>query len=341
MKLLCFSLTLGALVLIVWGRNRSNHALAHSKSGVPTAPKTVAETPPPPPVLLAKPRPQISNAVSDVISPQAVPPIPDAADHKAIAHWLRVVAAASPRIRLQLLTRSAQNREVLAVTVSAPNASPGARTVAVVCRQHGDEPAPTTAALRVISEAATTRSAERSAVLQRVQLWIVPMANPDGAAANFRFCDGTNANRDWGVWKLDETRDLARTAAPASRRFTRLPRTFARRLQITSLSRTDWQGRAVIAAVGAGHRAQSLRRKFSSGARTRARLSAFVALPVFSGQLTKTSHYDRIFERSANADRARAASPNSDMVNNGMGRSQIQCVHISFDAATSGCFERH
>ena len=123
---------------------------------------------------------------------------------------LRVVAAVSPRVRVQTLARSAQKREVLAVTVAAPGIKNDAPTVAVVCRQHGDEPVPTTAALRVIAEAVTTQSPARVALLGRVRLWIVPLANPDGAVSNSRFCDGTNANRDWGEWKLPATRAIWR-----------------------------------------------------------------------------------------------------------------------------------
>ncbi len=97
------------------------------------------------------------------------------------------------------------------VTAALPDDSPAnSPRLLVICRQHGDEPVSTQAALLWLSHCAVDDSGAASAnARRRPRVYIVPMANPDGADQLSRFT-GTSGdmNRDWGVFALPETRAL-------------------------------------------------------------------------------------------------------------------------------------
>lgn len=79
-----------------------------------------------------------------------------------------------------------------------------------LCRQHGHEPASTEAALQFITQ--LVRAAPGSPLvqdLQRVTVFVVPMANPDGAEAFLRHnAHDKDINRDWLRRTQPETRAL-------------------------------------------------------------------------------------------------------------------------------------
>ena len=80
--------------------------------------------------------------------------------------------------------------------------------VVVVAGQHGDEPAGTEALIVVAQELASGRLAS---VLERVDVILVPRANPDGANAFTRAAaDGTDINRDHLLLRTPEARALTR-----------------------------------------------------------------------------------------------------------------------------------
>lgn len=86
---------------------------------------------------------------------------------------------------------------------------PGQRpTVLLVAGQHGDEPAGTEALLVVAQDLAAGRL---DAVLDRVDVVIMPRANPDGAALFQRdAADGSDINRDHLLLRTPEAQALAR-----------------------------------------------------------------------------------------------------------------------------------
>ncbi len=81
-----------------------------------------------------------------------------------------------------------------------------------LCRQHGHEPASTEAALQFITQ--LVKAAPGSPLvldLQRVTVFVVPMANPDGAEAFLRHnAHDKDINRDWLRRTQPETRALYR-----------------------------------------------------------------------------------------------------------------------------------
>jgi hypothetical protein len=80
-------------------------------------------------------------------------------------------------------------------------------TVVVVAAQHGDEPAGTEALVVVAQELANGRLA---AVLDKVDVVLLPRANPDGAAAFTRgAADGSDVNRDHLLLRTPEARAIA------------------------------------------------------------------------------------------------------------------------------------
>ena len=125
-------------------------------------------------------------------------------------------ARRSPWVRLAALGRTREGRTLWMARVADPAAPPPARTVRllVLCRQHGDEPASTEAALGLLKRIAGGGDPTLRAALCRVTLYVVPMVNPDGATAGTRENGaGADLNRDWGTFSQPETRAVARAVA--------------------------------------------------------------------------------------------------------------------------------
>lgn len=81
-----------------------------------------------------------------------------------------------------------------------------------LCRQHGHEPASTEAALEFITQMVRAAAGSPLALdLQRVTVYVVPMANPDGAEAFLRHnAHDKDINRDWLRRTQPETQALYR-----------------------------------------------------------------------------------------------------------------------------------
>ena len=117
-------------------------------------------------------------------------------------------------IRVVSLGASQSGRPIDAVAFTRPatEPAPGASiaapahrpTVVIVAAQHGDEPAGTEALVVVAQELADGRLAS---VLDKVDVVLLPRANPDGAAAFTRgAADGSDVNRDQLLLRTPEAR---------------------------------------------------------------------------------------------------------------------------------------
>ncbi|MGO8672116.1 MAG: M14 family zinc carboxypeptidase [Capsulimonadaceae bacterium] len=84
--------------------------------------------------------------------------------------------------------------------------------VLYLCRQHGHEPASTEAALAFIGDLAHAGpGSDLDTCLRRVTVYVVPMANPDGAERYLRHnAHDVDLNRDWLARTQPETRALWR-----------------------------------------------------------------------------------------------------------------------------------
>jgi hypothetical protein len=96
--------------------------------------------------------------------------------------------------------------------VSAAPTADGLATrfrVLVICRQHGDEPVSTESALALLHEYAVEPVSSLRRQIGSSTLYIIPMANPDGADALRRENGvGADLNRDWGHFTQPETRAI-------------------------------------------------------------------------------------------------------------------------------------
>ncbi|MEO6017036.1 MAG: M14 family metallopeptidase [Polaromonas sp.] len=139
-----------------------------------------------------------------------------------IQSWLRDQAAAamrSPGARASVLPFGTSQRgeplEALVLTRAggtdpASLQANGRPTVLLVGQQHGDEPAGSEALLVIARELA---QGLLQPVLERINVVIVPRANPDGAAGDQRLTlNGLDMNRDHLLLNTPEAQSLARLA---------------------------------------------------------------------------------------------------------------------------------
>lgn len=131
-----------------------------------------------------------------------VPPRPNSLlmTNEEIAPWLQRVAAQFPdKTRLWRLTQTAQGRFVWGLEIRPSNVPlESLRRLAIVCRQHGDEPESSAAGAELIYQLLQD-TARNQKILSRVALFIIPVANPDGAIRKRRLnAIGQDLNRDWG-----------------------------------------------------------------------------------------------------------------------------------------------
>jgi hypothetical protein len=116
----------------------------------------------------------------------------------------------SLRDRLSVITigKSVRGRDIPLVVLCNPSVSmDSTKKLFVICRQHGDEPAPTEAVLKLIEDLVLTESEDISDLLAKVSFFIVPMMNPDGADAFKRLnSNNVDLNRDWLSLSQPETK---------------------------------------------------------------------------------------------------------------------------------------
>ncbi len=123
------------------------------------------------------------------------------------------------RMTLTSIGQSVKGRALWMVTLRDPSPLPAGsdalgsdapKRVFFLCRQHGHEPASTEGALQFVTQLVQAAPGSPLAEqLMRVTVYVVPMANPDGAEA-FRRHNAHDAdiNRDWLRRREPETRAL-------------------------------------------------------------------------------------------------------------------------------------
>lgn len=128
-----------------------------------------------------------------------------------VSQMKSLAAASQGRMTLSVLGRSVKGRALWMATARDPDAAPS-RSVFFICRQHGHEPASTEGALLFLRRLVEAPDAmPMSNFLKSVTVYVVPMANPDGAEAYVRpNARGKDLNRDWIARTQPETRALYR-----------------------------------------------------------------------------------------------------------------------------------
>ena len=140
--------------------------------------------------------------------------------YSALTHELKSLSddpAGSPGISFKLtaIGKSVQGRSIWmeSVQTATQQSAPQHKVVLYICRQHGHEPASTQGALELLR---AVHAAKPGSVLfdalQRVDIHVIPMANPDGSEAFLRHnAHNIDLNRDWLLRTQPESRALWHT----------------------------------------------------------------------------------------------------------------------------------
>ncbi|OPZ30448.1 MAG: Gingipain R2 precursor [Lentisphaerae bacterium ADurb.BinA184] len=127
-------------------------------------------------------------------------------DYAALSSRLAELAAAHPEVcRLITIGKSVQDRDIWAVKLTdQPDAAEPEPEVKILAAIHGDEPVAAELAMRLIEHllenygAPTPAGALATERLDSLELWIVPLVNPDGYEAQTRYnANGTDLNRNF------------------------------------------------------------------------------------------------------------------------------------------------
>src|SRR5947207_3312411 len=127
------------------------------------------------------------------------------------------MARRTPSLRVRIIGTSQQGRAIPLLIFARPSTGAGdlqksgKPTVLIIGQQHGNEPAGGEAALALAAELASAEGVRR---LDRVNVLIVPRANPDGAYHFVRgLANGADVNRDHLLESTPEGRALGRVFA--------------------------------------------------------------------------------------------------------------------------------
>lgn len=121
---------------------------------------------------------QFPEPATPFTTPAFAPGRQDFTTHAEVFVFLDALARRSGRVAIETLGRSQQGRAMVAVVLTGTRGwDAQLPTVLLLAQQHGNEPAGGEAALVLAQGLAT----ERSALLDRVNVVIMPRANPDAA----------------------------------------------------------------------------------------------------------------------------------------------------------------
>jgi len=137
---------------------------------------------------------QFPEPATPFTTPAFAPGRQDFTTHAEVFVFLDALARRSGRVAIETLGRSQQGRAMVAVVLTGTRGwDAQLPTVLLLAQQHGNEPAGGEAALVLAQGLAT----ERSALLDRVNVVIMPRANPDAAERFGReSASGIDINRD-------------------------------------------------------------------------------------------------------------------------------------------------
>ena len=206
----------GVVVPAPLGQVRDNVVVTPLQVGAPTpaAPESAAAAPYGPAVAarFAEPSTQYST-------PGLAPERRGFTTNSELGQWLHNIAKAAPRGPTQAsvlqLGASQQGEPILGLLLTrakgmdmASLEANGRSTVVLIGQQHGDEPAGSEALLVVARELA---QGLLEPLLDRINVVVIPRANPDGATnGNRTTANGVDMNRDHLLLNTPEARALAR-----------------------------------------------------------------------------------------------------------------------------------
>lgn len=125
--------------------------------------------------------------------------------------WLETLPDARPNnIKLRSLGKSSEGQNLWGLEIVPKGVSIWKlRRLAILCRQHGNEPEASASGARFVYQTLTTRDAKKRAWLSRTAILIILISNPDGASRyERRTAQNVDMNRDWGHKKSVEVAAL-------------------------------------------------------------------------------------------------------------------------------------
>lgn len=137
--------------------------------------------------------------------------------HQGELSFLAAVDAASDRVAIEELGRTAQGRPIQLVKIGDPAPRTAAElaasdepTLLLACSVHGNEPSGREACLRWLRDLAFTTDPTLVRQLREQTILVIPTANPDGRQANSRGNSrGTDVNRDHLNLTTEEAKAMA------------------------------------------------------------------------------------------------------------------------------------
>ena len=125
--------------------------------------------------------------------------------YDSLQAFLREIAQ-QPSIRVEQIAQTRQGRSVNVVRVTTPQDSAARIRILLFAQQHGDEPAGKEALTLLLAKAA---SGGLQALLSRIDLFVVPLMNPDGAElGQRRTADRIDLNRSHVLLHSPEVKGL-------------------------------------------------------------------------------------------------------------------------------------
>ncbi len=150
---------------------------------------------------------QFPDPVKAFTTPAFTPGRQDFTSHAEVFSFIDALARRSDRVALETVGHSQQGRAMtLAVLTGSRGFDASLPTVLLLAQQHGNEPAGGEAALVLAQSLAN----EQSALLDRVNVVIIPRANPDAAERFGReAASGIDVNRDHLLLRTPEAQAIA------------------------------------------------------------------------------------------------------------------------------------
>ena len=139
-------------------------------------------------------------------TPAFAPGRKDFTNHAEVFSFLDALARLSPRVSIETVGRSQQGRAMALAVLTGPRGFDARLpTVLLLAQQHGNEPAGGEAALVLVQ----TLANEKSALLDRVNVVVMPRANPDAAERFARdTVSGIDVNRDHLLLRTPESQAI-------------------------------------------------------------------------------------------------------------------------------------
>lgn len=130
-------------------------------------------------------RPDVPRDPANATAPVVYRPFDDPT--RGVRIWMDSMARNNPRVRIDTIGRSHEGRPIIAMKIGPAAESPARPNVLFMATYHAREWAATETSIRLAKWLAAPpgTDARRDSIVQRRDIWIIPVANPDGYQFSF------------------------------------------------------------------------------------------------------------------------------------------------------------